>query len=298
MSFSLGFLKKADSEEEHPARKAFGIGTGLGAAANIAHNTYLDRKEKRVPHARTVHKFRRNLKPGDIILSGSTARHADGIAGEDLPKVVQKLLTRYKIPLDKTLINNSTLLTSVGAGGKYHASVYLGKNRVGEMSTDMGATTSSLKELLEGQNATAYRFTGAGKRETGSAVSFAKRMAKKHHPYKSELGSAAIALGNIATPFGSKVCRKTKSGMVCSTLPIRAYHKRQFPKGEWTYPGDIRKAKGLHPVVRRESVKLPFVLRARTTAGQALKGVKWGLGAAGLAAAHHYLKNRLKPSER
>jgi len=282
MSFISGFIKTASEEDEGviTPQRAVAIGTGVGAAKNIAHDIYLNKREKQLPNTKSLHHFRKKLKPGDVLLLGSTPRHAGGTNVEDLPKPLRKFLRKAGISGKTELINNSTLLTAIGGGGKYHAGIYLGKGRVGHMTTDTGAVTEWLKDVAPGQNVSAYRFSDLRKGEARSAAQFARRSAKEKTPYQSFARYAPQAISNVISPRGISACRKRGGGMVCNTLPIRAYHHRKFtPQGEWTYTGDLRRAKNLHPVARRDVVKIPWHLKTRNILGQASKGLKWGLGA-------------------
>ena len=301
MSFSSGFSKTAGKQSEEktsPTRKAFYGGTAVGAATNVAHDLYLTHQERKAPNHKSIHKFQKSLKPGDILLIGSTPRASGGTDVSDLPKQLRRLAKKFGLKHDTRLLSNSTLLTAIGGGGKYHAGVYLGKGRMGHMTTDTGITTDSLKDHLKGENAAAYRFNNAKKKETQSAVNYVKRELKKKTPYQSFARYAPQALSNFASPVGLGVNRKRKGGLVCNTVPIRAYNKRKFShQGEWTYTGDIRKAKNLKPVSRRDVVHLPPSLRMRQMLGQASKGLKWGLGAAGLMSINHYLKSRKEQKE-
>lgn len=283
MSFAQGFSPKKD-KEGHKYRKAFGVGTVVGAAANIGHDAYLNHRERKVSNTKSIKALRQKMKPGDIILTGTTARHAGGWDVSDLPKPVQKVLKTFGLKDEHTVINNSRLLTSLGVGGKYHAGIYLGKGRMGEMLSDVGASSNALKDTLVGQNTAVYRFKDAKKKEVSGAIGWTKKMIKKKEPYKTISKTAPLAITNLLSPIGAAISRKNKNGMVCSTLPLRAYHKRKFSlQGEHTFSGDIRKAKNLVPVARRDVVKLPFGQKARGVVGQGLKGLKWGLGAAALA---------------
>lgn len=295
MSFSTGFAKTAAAKDEDRVspRNAFLGGLAVGAAKNIAHDAYLNHRERGVANSKSIKKFMKNLKPGDVLISGSTPRNAGGYEVADLPRPVQKLLKKFKVNKNHQLINNSTLLTAIGGGGKYHAGIYVGKGRVAHLTTDAGTSVEHLNDVMRSQNMAAYRFKDVKKREAESAVRFAKGEAKKKTPYQSFARYSQQALGNVLSPTGLPACRKRKGGMVCNTLPVRAYHKRRFPHGEWTYSGDLRRAPGLKPVARRDVVKLPWHLKTRSALGHATKGIKWGLGAAAAAAAANKI-NELK----
>lgn len=299
MSFVRGFTKAAASKQqdkEVPVSKAFGAGATLGAAVHMGHDAYLNKKEQKLPNQKSIKKFIKQLKPGDVIISGSTPRNAGSMTVGDLPKSVQKLLRGVGIKKTLPLYNNSTLLNLAGASGKYHSGVYTGKGRMVHLTTDAGATSETLKDALRGQNIAAYRFTDATKREMESAARYSKRMAKQKTPYQSLSKYLPQGISNLVSPVGKPACRKRKDGLVCNTLPVRAYEKRKFTsQGEWTYSGDLRKAKNFKPVARREVVKIPFSLKLRNKAGQSLKGIKWGLAAAGGAAAANKLLLPKKP---
>jgi hypothetical protein len=300
--FLDGFHKYASlSEKDRKDVRNAGLAAGgVGAARHIGHEMYLNHREKKLKNSKSLNEFVKKLKEGDIILSGSTPRHSGAIRLSDMPKSIQNIGKAFGGKKSTVITTNSTLLNQLGGGSKYHAGVYTGKKRIAHMSTDTGAVSESLvgnkrfESTVRGQNVAAYRFKDSTKAERTSASNFAKRSVKSKVPYQKTTTLMGQVAGNLLSPVGKKASRKRKDGMVCNTLPIRAYEKRKFSKGEWTYSGDIRKAKNLVPIARRDVVKIPWHLRARNMAGQGSKGLKWGLGAA--AATYGYKKFKEKTS--
>lgn len=264
-------------------------GAAVGAAYHVQRESAGHVIDQAAKNTRSVAKFKSELKAGDILIMGSIPKHSGGHEFGDivgmLPKKVQGAATKYgkKIGLNKNtlLASNSSILKSVGAGNKYHAGVYLGKGRVAHMSTDHGAVSEKLHDVIRAQNVSAYRFKGADK-EAEAAVKFAKKAVKAKVPYKATMGATDAAV-NLVTGIGRKAT-KCLDPMVCHTLPLRAYSGRSAGlAGENAFSGAIKHIKGISAIARRDTIKAPL-MGARVIAGSVLKGAKWGL-AAGLAAA-------------
>lgn len=283
--FLEGFKKQANSlsDKDRKDVKRAGIGgTAAGAALYGGHDYLLDQREKKLPNRKTYAELKKQLKPGDILISGGVPKHSDPMyLSAKIPQKIWDRIPTFGLPRDvhdprKTTI--SSLLSGVGGGSKYHAAIYLGKGRVGHMSGD--AYNHSLKDAFHTQNVAAYRFKDSTKRERESAVNYVRGVIKKKTPY-SLIKAAPQVLTNLVSPVGRKACRSRKGSQVCNTLPTRAYDKRRFTwQGEHTYSGDLRKAKNLVPVARKDAFKLPVAYSVRGRVGQAAKGLKLGLGAA------------------
>jgi hypothetical protein len=286
--FLGGFKKQSgslDKGDRKDVRNSAIAGTAGGAALYAGHDYMLDRREKKLPNRRTFSEFKKHLNPGDILISGGTPAKSDALWLSS--KIPQKLWEMTpEIIKDRKITTISSMLSGAGAGSKYHAGIYLGKNRVGHMSG--GAYNESLKAAFKNQNVAAYRFGDSTKKERESAVKYVRKVIKDKTPY-SLAKAAPQVLTNLVSPIGRKANRKAKGSQVCNTLPSRAYNKRRFTwQGEHTYSGDLRKAKNLAPVARKDAFKLPIAYTARGRLGQAAKGIKFGLGAA--AATYGYKK--------
>lgn len=286
--FTWGILKTADKKENDDkgtlTRGAL-IGAGTGAAINLHADWKAGKRELQVPNTKSYASLKKTLKPGDIIIAGSTARHSGGIEVGYLPKPIQKIYKKMGMGKSHKVLSNSSLLNTVGAGSKYHGGVYAGKGRIIHMTTDQGAVSERLEDALVGQNFSAWRPTGKGSsKEMKSAVNFAKRSVGKKVPYESALEYIKEPLVNLTVPnIARKACRDTSKGMVCHTLPAMAYNKRKFTQGRRTYSGDIRRNKTFVPVARRDVVKLPLSVKARGAIGQIGRGIAYALPGAGIA---------------
>lgn len=291
MSFLQSFDKVAfDEGEEVSPKKALIGGAALGGLYHVGRNISYEQKEKQLPNAKTVKQLKKSLQPGDILISGSHARGSGHIQVRDLGKSkLRKLFKAVGMKDSTRLYSNSGLLTAVGGGGKYHAGVYMGRGRVAHMTSNEGITTDSLKDFAYQQNIGAYRFGGEGK-ERQAALKFVKDSLKAKTQYQPFGEYAFQGISNALSPVGRKPCRKVGKGMVCNTLPVRAYSRRDFgPQGEFTYSSDIRAAKGIKPVARMDRTKLPLTTKGLIHGGQLLKGLKWGGAAAAGAIAYNKL---------
>jgi len=268
-------------------------GAVLGALYHTHQGEAAHRLESMAKNSRNIHTFKKSLKAGDILVMGSTPKNSGGHELGDIlhgvpgkiKNPILKVAKKIGIKKDTVLLSNSTLLTGVGAGEKYHAGVYLGKGKVAHMTGDVGATIDHIGSLAEKQNVTALRFSNAGQRETAAAVNFAKKAVNSKAQYSNVTG-LKNAFSNLVFPLSKKVS-KDCSSMVCHTLPIRAYGKRAFTLGEDTFAGDFSKVPGITAVARRDLVKSTS-LRAKAFIGNAAKGLKWGAAAALVGAAINY----------
>jgi uncharacterized protein YciI len=296
--FTTSFIKSAQQDDGSwgpTATKGAAIGAGIGAAKNIAHELYLNHRERKVSNTRGHKDFLKKLKRGDLLVAGSTPAHSGAVTLGDLPKPIANLGKKFGMKGSKKVLTNSTMLTSIGGGGKYHGLIYLGKGKVGHMTSDEGAAIEPLSLAAEKQNLAAYRLKkGKGHGQASRAAKFAESSKKKKVQYQSTLETMKEPLSNIAIPkpFGEKACRNTKKGMVCHTLPAMAYDKQKFSQGRRTYSGDLRRNMNFEPVARKETIKIPMSVKTRGMLGQASKGLKYALPAAALATAAKYLKNK------
>ena len=301
--FTVGFVKisKADKDSKGDmkatALKGAAIGAGIGAAKNIAHEAYLNKRESSISNTKGVNQFKNKLQKGDVIITGSTPRNSGGIELSDMPEAIQNVGKKFGIKPNTKLTTNSSVLTAIGGGGKYHAMIYLGNGRVGHMSTDAGAVSESIHDAIKGQNAAAYR--QGSKAQADSAVKFTRKAIKNKVPYSGAAEVVKEPLSNILIPkpFGQKACRDTKKGMVCHTLASKAYNKQTFSQGARTYSGDLRRNMNFEPVARRDVVKIPTSMKIRNYAGQALKGIKYAIPGAAAALAISKIKQRRKKNE-
>lgn len=268
---------------------AAAVGAGVGVSYNVAKEVKGNIIDKSVSNSRGLKTFKSKLKAGDILVLGSTSKNSGGIefgeAVKRLPKAIQKPILKAgkKVGIKKstTLLSNSTLLTGLGGGTKYHAGVWDGK-KVIHMSTDGGAVRESLTDAVFKQNVSALRFKNAGKREVESALKFAQGAVKSKTQYQGFSEYAMNGVSSLLIPFGKKASR-CKGPLVCHTLPIRAYAKRKFSfRGEYTFSGDFKHAEDLMTVARRDLIKSPL-LTAKGFGGAALKGLKYAAPAAAVA---------------
>lgn len=284
-------------DEGVSTRKAGVVGAAAGAGYHVHQGVRAARVEKLAKNSRTLKNFKKNLKEGDILVMGSSPKYSGGHELADvtqhLPKPIGAKLTKLAksvgIKTDTVLASNSTILTAAGAGNKYHAGVYLGNGKVAHMTTDYGATIQNLHEVADKQNITAMRFANASSRETQTAIKFAKKAVASRAQYKQSTGVAS-AFSNLVLPVGKKV-GKGCEGMVCHTLPIRAYGKRTFGLGEHTFAGDFMKTPGITAIARRDIIKSNLT-STRAFLGNASKGLKWGVAAALGAGAINYAVQR------
>lgn len=296
--FTSSFTKIAQEDDgswKSMAAKGAALGAGVGAAKNIAHEAILNRREKKVKNTRSEKHFIRKLKRGDILIAGSTPKHSGHVTVADLPAPIANVAKKLGAKGKHEVISNSTMLTAIGGGGKYHGMIYLGKGKVGHMSTDMGARVEHLRDAGERQNLAAYRLKkGKDKGQAESAARFAERAKKKKVQYQKLTETIKEPLSNafIPKPGGQRACRDTSKGMVCHTLPAMAYHKQKFSQGRRTYSGDLRRNLNFEPVARRDTIKITKAMKARNLLGQASKGLKYAVPGAAIASAVKYLKNK------
>lgn len=295
--FTSGFLKiaKISDEDKSALKRGALIGAGVGAVKHVGTDAYLSMRERKAANIRDITKFKKSLKPGDVLILGSSPKGSGAVTFGDLPPSVQKGLKAVGLGKSKSskILTNSTMLNSIGAGSKYHGAVYLGKGRVAHMSTDMGAVNESLASALKGQNTAAYRLKkGKGtSQQTRSAVSFARSAVKKKVPYQAFAETAKEPLTNMLVPdVARKACRNTSKGMVCHTLPTMAYNKQKFSQGRRTYSGDIRRNTNFTPVARRDVVKIPMMTKFKGVVGNMGKGLSYALPGAAVGYGIHKYK--------
>lgn len=295
--FTRGFEKIAEMTEEDKSslKKGALIGAGAGASKNILHDAYLNYRERSVKNTKSYNSFIRSLKKGDILLAGSTPKNSGKITVADLPDRVAKAMKSLGAKNSTTLLTNSSLLNTVGAGQKYHGAIYLGNGQIAHMTTDKGIRREHIREGLKGQNVAAYRLKkGKGtKAQAESAVNFAKKSIKKKVQYEKPMEYLKEPLVNLAVPdIARRACRDTKNGLVCHTLPVMAYDKQKFVQGRRTFSGDIRKNLNFEPVARRDVVNLGPGLKIRGTLGNIGKGLKYAIPGAAIAYGMHKYKNQ------
>lgn len=280
-----------------PVKKSAAIGAAAGAIYHGSVELKASKAESLAKNHKTFTNFKQKLQPGDILVLGSTPKHSSGHAfgelSKQLPKSfrkpVNKLARKVGIHRNSIVLSNSSLLTGVGAGEKYHGAVYLGKGKVAHMSTDAGAVIEKLSDVGHKQNITALRFPNASKAEVANAVKFARTAVKKKVPYLDSVGVKS-AFSNLVAPIGKKATQSC-GPMVCHTLPIRAYVKRSFTLGEHTFAGDFMKTPGIAAIARRDVIKSPFTT-VKAVIGKSAKGLKWGLAAGAAAATFKYIQNK------
>lgn len=293
-----GILKtaaKKENDDKGTLMRGALIGAGAGAAINLHADYKANKRELQVSNTKSYAQLKKKLKPGDIIIAGSTARHSGGVTVESLPKPIQKIYKRMGLGKSHKILSNSSLLNTVGAGSKYHGGIYAGKGRIIHMTTDEGAVSERLEQALSGQNFSAWRPSGKGSSaEMKSAVNFAKKSVKNKVPYESALEYMKEPLVNLTVPnVARKACRDTSKGMVCHTLPVMAYNKRKFSQGRRTYSGDIRRNQSFKPVARRDVIKLPASVKMRGMIGQIGRGAAYALPGAGIAYGIKKIKEKM-----
>lgn len=275
-------------QNEISKSKAAAVGTAVGATVHVRKGLIAAKVESMAKNHRSLKKFTASIQPGDILVMGSTSKHSGGhLAGDWMSKPIRKL---FGLKRNDVLMSNANILTSVGAGKKYHGGIYMGKGKISHMSTDAGAVIEKISDAARKQNITALRFSNASKSETKSALNFAGKAVKKSVSYKKTMGVDS-AISNLIAPIAKK-SSQSFSPMVCHTLPIRAYVKRAFALGEHTYAGDFIKTPGITAVARHDVVKTGLT-GAKAFVGNAAKGLKWGAAAViGAAAINYALKRR------
>ena len=282
-----------DDERGVSKAKAAAVGAAAGAAYHVQQGHKAMVAEKMAKNHRSMKKFIAQLRPGDILVTGTNEKHAGGYQlGDVLPKGIAKKLKPLGIKKSARITDLSSVLATAGAGQKSHAAVYVGKGNVVHAYPDYGVFTHHISEAGDKHNITALRFTNASKREADAAVKFVKSAAKKKVSYQGSHGLKS-AFANLVLPIAKKN-EKSFSPMVCHTVAARAWSKRKFPLGEHTYAGDLIKAPGITAVARHDVIKNPGI-RIKSILGNSAKGLKWGVAAAlGAAAINYALKRRRK----
>lgn len=293
--------ERADSSPSHHAAEASAAGAAGGAAFHIRRDAVANAAEKRIKNTKSVKDLQKMMQPGDILVTGSTPHtsgwhtYEDALAGIKSEKI-RNAFEKYgkKVGLKKnTQVTPalSTTLAALGVGKKSHAGVYLGNGKVAHAYPSEGVFKDTLEHALHGSSATVYRFKDATKKETSNAVRYANAAVRNKVKYQKIPVASKNVLTNLGVPFLKKhsVGKERFNPAVCHTVPIRAYGRRAFEKGEHTFAGDFKFTKGLKAVARRDIGHGPKILNY---IGQSLKGLKWGVAAGAAALAYGALRKR------
>jgi ribosomal protein L35AE/L33A len=293
--------------EDHSVKQAAAGGSVVGGAYNIRRDAVATAKESAIKNSARIKEFHSKLKVGDIIVTGSTPHTSgwhtfqdglDAIKHDKTREAVAKTGKFFGFKKNHQITPAlSSTLAALGVGKKSHAAMYVGNGKVVHAYPSEGVFKDSLEHALTGSDATAYRFENASGRETANAVRYAKAAVKNKVQYQKLPKASKNLLTNLGVPFLNKktVGKERFSSAVCHTVPIRAYGNREFAQGEHTFAGDFKFTKGLKAVARRDIGKGPSVLNY---IGQSLKGLKWGVAAAGVVAAHQAIKKFRKSREK
>ena len=285
LAFWKGFIKQAN-EELTDAQKA-GIagvaGTGTAATAISASNLIKDKLEDvRGFKAKKKRDFIKNLKPGDVLYSGYHSKDSPDlhVAGRKMP------------------LKASEIAQLASGTPYYHAGVYLGKGRVGHAGgKDEKFKVTKLDKSMSGSRYKAYR-PELSKKEVDSAVKYIEGLGKKKVKYKTDADTIAQGARMLFDPTGGpKTDRKTCKGVVCNTAVTKAYNKA-LPN-EYAHVHDVRSSGKFKYLGQYNNIKSP-ALREKVIQRfvyPALRGLKWGAGAAGLTYAGSKLHKHLKEKE-
>lgn len=303
--FTSGFLKiaKISDEDKSALKRGALIGAGVGAVKNIGHNAILDARERKAKNARTTSLFKKSLRPGDIIISGTNTRLGESYVTLDLPDKLHGIAKKMGLKDNSKLLNLPNTLTSIGAGTKYHAGVYVGKGRMAHLYPHQGAHTMKLDDALSGENAAAYRLKSnvpGRKKQIKDALGITKKHTKARTPYRSFSGQAKEFFTNVAVPTmpgGLKARANCKDGLVCHSLPAVAYKDQKWSHGANTFSGDLRRNTNFEPVVRKDVVKLPTALKVRSHIASVGKGLKYALPGAAVGYGIHKYKQFKKEKD-
>lgn len=297
MTFWIGFEKRAKelvpgSSEGSPTAGEIAAGAAAGVGVGATRHGYRDykvrKKEKKFKRSKSIKRFTKKLKPGDIIFSGKAREGSE------------------KIPLGKKIklpFHFSEAVQTAGGGPQYHAAIYTGKGRIVEApgTGDDPVSGAPVKKQLKGTRAVAYRPTGATKKEIQKALKSVKGF--KGAPYKEYSEIVGQGTRTILDPTGGpKSCRRLKKGgpIVCNTLITKAYPK-QFKK-EYMMPPEMASQKGMKIVSKYNPLKAPGVREKAFTHAIApmLRGAKWAVPGAALAYGgkklHEYVTKKKAPS--
>lgn len=295
------FVRKNSETDQNEVNAGAVAGAAFtaGATKNVLQRYSDHLKDKALPNSRSIADFKEKLQPGDILIMGSNDAGSGTVRVKDLPGVIRKGAKMIGKKDSDAVISNSSMLRAIGGGAKYHAGVYTGNGKVVHMSTDAGAVSESLDSALARQNTTALRLKSGNKTEIKSAVNFAKKMHAEKVPYQGMKEILKEPAHNYFLPqIPRAATRCSKDGLVCHTLPLMSYHKQKFSAGRRTLSGDIARNTNFERVAKRDVIKNTFRMNALDYTGQAAKGLKYALPAAGIAyGVNKYLNNRNKSEE-
>lgn len=270
--FKSAAVRKKQPEGMTEGQQAAAVGAGttgaLAAGSSIKEYAKDVMENRSVKASRTIEHLKKQMRPGDIVLSGASLKNQDLIN-----------LKGVKLP-----VRIGELVQLLSGSHHYHGAVYGGKNKLYQAYGVGHKFGPSDLEYMKGDRMKVYRPTGASKREVTDAVKYVKQTARRHAPYKNELELVGQGARYLLDPTGGPgVCRKAGDKIVCNTAVTKAYPK-QFKK-ELMMPNEIRNTKGMKLVARYGRAAEPTLREKVWTraVSPVLRNAKWGLMAGAAA---------------